>query len=100
MSGFFKAENTITSEEAARNFETVLDMVDKYHIVLITRDGKPDIVAMGFHYFVEQFGPFLPEDEYAKLKAMDRYGEAIECEQAESTTGSDNNAHRSADGEE
>lgn len=81
MAGIFKEENTITSKEAAKDFEAVLDLVDKYHMVLITRDGKPDIVAMGFHYFVEQFGPFLPEEEYTKLKAMDKYGEAIECKQ-------------------
>lgn len=71
MQGFFKPENTITSEEASRDFETVLDLVDKYHIVLITRDEKPDIVAMGFHYFIARFNPLLPEEEYAKLKAMD-----------------------------
>lgn len=64
-------ENSVTLEEAERDFEGTCERVHRDSPLFILKDGKPYLVVFDFHDYLERFGQFLPAEEYEQLKKLE-----------------------------
>ena len=59
----------VTREQVEQNLEFVLDLIDKGHgPVLITADGKPDLLMFGWKDYKRRFSILYPPGELERIE--------------------------------
>ena len=68
---------SVTREQAEQDLETILDIIDAgYSPVLITADGKPDLLLFSWNDYKRRFSILYPPGELERIeKEMQRYKE-------------------------
>lgn len=60
---------TVTREQVKQELETVLDMIDAGHSpILITVDGKPDLLMFSWEDYKRRFALFYPLEEFERIE--------------------------------
>ena len=60
---------TVTREQVEQELETVLNMVDEGHSpILITVEGKPDLLLFGWEDYKHRFSHLYPPEELERLE--------------------------------
>lgn len=60
---------TVTREQVEQELETVLDMIDAGQSpILITVDGKPDLLMFSWVDYKRRFAPFYPPEEFERIE--------------------------------
>ena len=69
----------VTREQVERDLESVLDLIDKGHgPVLITADGKPDLLMFSWQDYKRRFSILYPLGEFERIEEeMRRSKEAL-----------------------
>ena len=70
---------TVTREQIEQELESVLDMIDAGHSpVLITADGKPDLLMFSWTDFKRRFALLYSPEEFERIEeALRRCKEAL-----------------------
>lgn len=68
---------TVTREQVEQDLESVLDLIDEGHSpILITADGKPDLLMFSWSDYKRRFSILYPPGELEQIEAeMKRYEE-------------------------
>lgn len=72
MTDTITSENSITLEEAEKDFEAACSRAHKRSPLFIFKDNEPYLVVFDFHDYMERFGKFLPTEEYEQLKKLEK----------------------------
>jgi len=66
------SENSITFEEAEKDFEAACSRAHEHSPLFVMKNGEAYLVIFDFHDYMERFGKYLPSDEYNQLKKLEK----------------------------
>lgn len=71
--------HTVTREQVEQDLDMVLDIIDSGHSpILITADGKPDLLMFSWTDFKRRFSMIYPPEEFDRVeKELQRQKETL-----------------------